>query len=923
VFVGRAAEVDRLRAAFEDTFQGRFRLLLVSGEPGIGKTRTAEELTTYARMRGADVLWGRSNEGAGAPPFWPWVQVVRAWMKNREARELLADLGPGATDLASIVSEIHEALPGLSPPPRLDPEQARFRLFEGVTVLLRNITHRRPLVVILDGLHWADEASLLLLQFLAREIGPARLLVLGTYRDVELRRGHPLSETLAELARERAAERVLLRGLSLDEVGRFVELTTGVDPPRSLVETVHRETEGNPFFVHEVVRLLVAEERLGRGPADRSWGHEIPQGVREVIGRRLNRLSASCNEVLAMAAVLGRDFELRLLARVSGRDEIALLEPLEEAIAARLLVEARETPGRDRFAHALVRDTLYDELGAPRRVRLHRAAAEALERLSGESEGPRLAEIANHFYQSVQAGDPERTIAACERAADWARSHQAHEDAAIHLERAVQVLENVERPDPLQLCRLVVALAELQVYGREAMKTRVTALRGVELARQVGVPDLLARAALAYGANSVFIEFGRVDATMVGLLEEALAALGDVEPALRAALLLRLSNELRFSPDLSRSLALLEEARRVAADAGDPALLARAGLSFGMQEQRRDEAADESERLAGLARQGGDAGVEQAAWAEATAGAVWLGQVDRARRAIVEMRRLAEEVRTPWARYLPVRCDTMMAILEGRFDDAVALVRQGRQLLGDDGASTNQAQWIGSQLYVVARQRGVAIGAEQTQSYVERFPGQLIYNAYLCGVHLSAGERNEARRELGLLAADDFGRIQRNGNWTAVIMLTADHTCELEERRYAETLYALLRPFSGRCPGVGPMLVCLGPTDLRLGRLAMLLGRDDVAMAHLRDAIDLTARMGARPYHAESQLALGALLARSGGEGDRERALAALERALEIGRSVGMAKLIEDALARKLELEGVADRGGDDRTLPLGAPRSR
>ena len=922
VFVGRSAETERLRAGFEDALSGRLRVLLVSGEPGIGKTRLAEELTTYARMRGAEVLWGRCHDGPGAPPFWPWMQVVRAWLRGREPRELLADLGPGASDLATLVSELHELLPGLAAPPRLEPEQARFRLFESATVMLRNAAQRRPLVVVLDDLHWADEASLHLLQFLVREIGAARLLLVGTYRDVELRRGHPLSETLAELTRERATARIALRGLSAGDVERFLVETSAAAPPRGLAETIHRETEGNPFFVQEVVRLLAAEGKLTRPKFELSWSTEIPQGVKEVIGRRLNKLSESCNEVLGVAAVLGREFDLPLLARVSAKPETALLEVLDEAVAARVLMEVREALGRYRFSHALVRETLYDELNAPRRVRLHRAAAEALERISGEVDGPLLAEIAHHFFQSVQAGDAERTIAACERAAEWARSRQAWEDAAVHLERAVQVLEMTERPDPERLCELVVAVAECQGLGRLTEKTRATALRGAELARTIGSPRHLARAALAYGVNSVFIEAGRVDAAMVGLLEEALAALGDADPTLRACVLHRLSNEMRFSADLSRSAALLAEAREVAKTAGDPALLARVslGLSWGMEDERRDEAADESERLAELARQGGDAAVEQSAWAEAAAGAVWLGQVERARRAIAEMRRLAEELRTPWARYLSLRYETVLAILEGRFDEALALVRQGRQLLGDEQGTTNQDQWFGTQLYVVARQRGAVMPAEPALSYAERFPGQLIYHAFLCGVHLSAGERNEARRELGLVAAGDFGKIQRNGSWMAAVVLAAEHTCELGERRYAETLYALLRPFSGRCPGMGPMLVCLGPSDLHLGRLAALLGRHEIAVEHLRAAIDLTRRMGARPYQAESRWALARVLAERGGDDDREEAIAELDAALAAARDLGMAKLVEQVLERKLELTGVVGRG-EGRTLPLEPSR--
>ena len=431
-----------------------------------------------------------------------------------------------------------------------------------------------------------------------------------------------------------------------------------MSPAPGLVETVHRETEGNPFFMSEVVRLLVAEGRLTREPDSGSWGHAIPQGVREVIGRRLNRLSPRCNEVLAAAAVLGREFDSRLLARVTGRPEIELLDALEEAIAARLLVEVREGSARYRFSHALVRDTLYDELGAPRRVRLHRAAGEALDRGSAEIEGPRLAEIAHHFYQSVQAGDPEQAIAACERAAAWATSQQAWEDAALHLDRAVQLLEMMEKPDQRRLCELLVTLAERQSLGRDAERTQATALRAVEIARRLGDSRTLARGALAYGAHFPIIEVGRVDATMVGMLEEALAAIGEGgDPALRPSLLLRLAQELGFSGDFARINELLDEARRLAEASGDVALQARVaiGLQFGLQWANPDDLAGNAERLVPLAREVDDPTVEQMAWTELVAGALWLGDAERAWRAAAEVARLAEEIRTPMARYLGIR----------------------------------------------------------------------------------------------------------------------------------------------------------------------------------------------------------------------------------------------------------------------------
>ncbi|MBW2386467.1 MAG: protein kinase, partial [Deltaproteobacteria bacterium] len=375
VFVGREEQLATLHRGLEDALSGKGSVLLLVGEPGIGKTRTSEELTTYARMRGAQVLWGRCYEGEGAPSYWPWLQIVRAFVVERDPNELMSFMGPGAADIAEVVSEVRELLPGLPVPPALEPKQARFRLFDSITTFLRNASSGQPLVLVLDDLHWADKPSLLLLEFLARGLAASRILVLGTYRDVEISRQHPLEQTLAELARTRAAERVLLRGLTDDDVARFVELTSGRTPPAALVEAVYRETEGNPFFVHEVVRLLQSDGRLDDPDSVASWSVEIPQGVRQVIGRRLDALSAECNRVLTIGSAIGRDFEVRVLGRVADLEEDQVLELLEQAEDARVITEVAEAPGCYRFSHALVRETLYEEIRTTRRLRLHRRIA--------------------------------------------------------------------------------------------------------------------------------------------------------------------------------------------------------------------------------------------------------------------------------------------------------------------------------------------------------------------------------------------------------------------------------------------------------------------------------------------------------------------------------------------------------------------
>jgi len=315
-------------------------------------------------------------------------------------------MGAGAADIAEVVSEVRERLPDLKPPPQLEsPEQARFRLFDSITSFLKSASQKQPLVLVLDDLHWADQPSLLLLQFVARELGNSRLLLIGTYRDVELNRQHPLAETLGELTRERLFQRVLLRGLSQQDVSRFIEVAAGVDPPSGLTEAVHTQTEGNPLFVTEVVRLLVQEGELTQesGPRD-SWTVRIPEGVREVIGRRLNRLSQRCNETLTIASVIGREFELRQLTPLAeDMSEDRLLDVLEEALAARVIEELPQAVGRYQFTHALIRETLIEELTLTRRVRLHARIAETLEDLYGEQAEAHWANLAR-FISCVNFG---------------------------------------------------------------------------------------------------------------------------------------------------------------------------------------------------------------------------------------------------------------------------------------------------------------------------------------------------------------------------------------------------------------------------------------------------------------------------------------------------------------------------------------
>ena len=331
VFVGRGRELGGLEAALEDALAGGGRLVLLAGEPGIGKSRLADELMATARSRGASVAVGRCWEAGGAPAYWPWVQSLRAHLREMEPEALRAQLGAGAADLAQLLPELRDLFPDLPEPPALESEGARFRLFEAVTSFLRTATQPRPLVLVLDDLHAADEPSLLLLQFVAREIADSGVLVVCAFRDVDPTMREPLASALAELVREPHTTQLELTGLSDADVAQYIELSTGVEPAPRLVEAIQAETEGSPLFVTETVRLLDAEGQI----ADSDAQLRIPPGIRAVIDQRVGRLPERCRSLLVPAAVMGREFELEALTRLSGLAPEELLDALDEAMPAR------------------------------------------------------------------------------------------------------------------------------------------------------------------------------------------------------------------------------------------------------------------------------------------------------------------------------------------------------------------------------------------------------------------------------------------------------------------------------------------------------------------------------------------------------------------------------------------------------------
>lgn len=440
-FVGRDAEMVELRAGFDDARAGRGRLFLIRGEPGIGKTRLADALAAYATANGGIVAWGRCWEGGGAPAYWPWVQVLRTCILGLDPQKFEESAGPGAGDLAQIIPEFSH----LYPAPEVlavqsqAAEQARFRLFESVSTLLKNYARTKPVLLVFDDLHEADQPSLLLLRFVARGLPNARILIVGTYRDTEVRRSPALGELVGALVRE--GQEILLSGLGEKEIARLVGSAAGRTPSEKLVVTLRQATAGNPLFLDGILRLLLAEGKIEDLARPSAVSIRLPAGVRETIRRQLQALTSDARSALVIAAFLGTEFELATLEPVSTLPHERLLDLLDEAVKAGIVLRLEGSLSRYRFSHALIRGVLYEEVASSARAAMHGKIAALLEEEYSTDPKTHLAELAHHFKEASAGRGSEKAIDYSIRAGEAANAVFAYEDAVVHLKDALAMME--------------------------------------------------------------------------------------------------------------------------------------------------------------------------------------------------------------------------------------------------------------------------------------------------------------------------------------------------------------------------------------------------------------------------------------------------------------------------------------------------
>jgi tetratricopeptide (TPR) repeat protein len=871
---------------------------MVAGDPGVGKTALADAIGAEAVSRGASVLWGRAWDGGGAPAFWPWLRILRKLAAERDITPALHALGPEAA------GRLTRLIPGLERAPAQnastavaadqgESDAARFQLFDAITSLLRTAALQGPLVLILDDLHGADHPSLLLLGFLAVHLRDSPILAIGTYREAEARLDAQLAGSLGDIIRH--GQRLPLRGLRERDVGEVVERVAGRRPPDRVVRAIHLATDGNPFFIDEVVRLLSAEGRLD--DAAQVATVRIPDGVRETIRHRLEPLPDRTRMLLLTAAVIGREFRLDTLQRVCELEPSELDLALGEAVDSGVIVERPASLGRYAFSHALIRETLCDDLGPQRRGLLHRAVGQALEALYAADPEPHVAELAHHFFVAATAGEGAKAIDYSVRAGERAMALFAYEEASDHFERALQAFGLQERADVPRRCDLLLALGLARSRAGATRDARQTFLRAAGLARKLRSPERFARAALGYGAGMGGFEFGRVDDGLVALLQEARESLGEQDGALLARVLGRLATELYFSDRTGERAELGEQAVAMARRLGDRATLASTLSARFITLWAPENSAERLQIASDVVALGEEVRDRELI----LRGHHWrivslmeIGDMVGADMELAVHARLAGELRDPlhlW--YVPL-LQASRALFEGRLRDAERLAGEAFAV-GRGTQPQNAAQLFAVQLLGLRSEQGRLHEVEQSLAeFGRRYPAAPAWRAAATFAHAVLGRTEDAQRSFEALCAGGMAEIPRDADWLATVALLIRAGARLGDARRTGQLGRLLEPYADRAVILGRAAICLGPVACYAGIAAATAGRLEDAASHLERALGMARRWGAEPMVATIRLELADVLERAGDESS-----AASARAL---RRDGMATV------RRLELGGLQKR---------------
>lgn len=888
-FVGREVELARLAAALDEAFAGDGRLVMVSGEPGIGKSRLVTELAGLAQIRGARVLWGRCYEREGAPPYWPWVQAIRSYADQCDLRLLGSGLQRHTATVAEIVPELREQLPGLgaAPAPR-DPKEARFLLLDSVASFLRHAAAKQVMTIILDNLHAADAGSLLMLEFLARELAGTPLLVVGTYRDVALRRGDRLVETLAELTREGTFERLPLRGLTVTEVARLVEAIMGRPAAPELMQAIHRQAEGNPLFVTEVVRVLDQEDAFAdERSLSRDWSLRVPEGVRAVIGRRLDQLSPACNDVLRLASVIGREFGLRQLQALvveSADDE--LLGLVHEALDMRLVEELPDTIDCFRFTHRLIQETLLSELSTTQRVRLHARVAEALEQHYGDTVDAHAAELVHHCAEAETVLGPAALVRYARLAGEQALVAHSYEEASAYFRQALDAKAGLQMDE--ETASLLFGLARSEFAGRErydlgeALGHMCEAFTYFETSGD-------RRRAIEVATHPVPYVYGSPDAAGLASRALTLVPAGSGE----AGHLLTTLGWFTGMTDYDAARDAFGRSTAIARQLGDATLerrvlLSEAHVDFWHLEY--DRCLEKGERAIALSRDAGDERTEMLALSEVIRMCATLGRPVEADRHALRMLELADRFRE---RYwlVTARVNRLwLCVLTGEWEAARALSEEALALQPRDARSLASRALVECQL--------------GEHDLADAHADRLVEARWLSATGFAFEDACVAGY-LPLLAriAGNDGRLDKAAEAAAhvdssgVVLPLLDMYCGVGRALTAVREHDAARARAEHDALLhlrGTALALIGVTaDRLLGLLSATAGDVETALSHFERGLDFCRRTGYRPECAWTASDYAEVLLGVPDADGTARAADLRAEALSIARELGMLPLAD------------------------------
>ena len=897
-YVGREVELEQIGRLWESARAGERRVGLVGGEPGIGKTRTITHVALQRHAEGATVLYGRSEEDL-ATPYGLWIEALGHYVTHAPTEVLETHVERYGGDLARLLPGLSRRAPAVPEPKETDPETERYLLFAAVVGLLGQLTTDRQAILLLDDLHWADKPTLALLKHLIAESGSMPLLILGAYRHSELPRHHPLADTLADLRREQGVERISLDGLGEPDVVAIMEATAGHEMDAiglELAREIAAESSGNPFFVAELLRHLtesgvLVQQAGGRWQLKGELGAlGLPQSVREVIGRRVERLGEAVAQVLTAAAVIGRDFDVDLLSEVVAPGEEELLDLLEVAVEASVLVERSERPGAFSFAHALINHTLYEDLGATRRARLHQQVAEALEKLYGDDPGPRVAELANHWAAATAALDPGKAVKYSRRAGERALETLAPDEAMRWYRRALELQAQQAESDAATRCDLLIGLGEAQRQTGDR-EFRETLLEASALAREIGDGDRLARSAIANNRGFMSAA-GITDQEVISALEAALKRTAETRLDLRATLLSLLALELIWAGDLPRRLRLGEEALELARRSGDERTLAwvlwRRFNPIAVPETLAQRSEDMKEMEA-ISERLGDPVLRYWAALYGSTVAFELGDRQRLDAAVTTLREKAEELGQPVPRWAARWIGAVCEFLAGRIDDAERLAEEAAQVAADSEQPDALTFYTGQLQQVRWAQGRLDEVTELMEQGMEDNPDLSPYRALVAFIYCETGRKEEARALLDDVAADVFSTIPRDMLWLNTMVEWAEVAADTEHAAASEALFGMLEPWSDQFPTMS--ITVWMPVCHYLGRLAVVLGRLEDAERSFARALELEEGLRAPLFAAETRLAWGAALLDSDSAGANGRGEQMVRDALAAGRELGIARI--------------------------------